>query len=25
MAATDADERAWLHTVIGALALDLHE
>ena len=25
MAATDSDERAWLHTVIGALALDLHE
>jgi cell volume regulation protein A len=25
MASTDADERAWLQTVIGALALDLHE
>jgi cell volume regulation protein A len=25
MATADADERAWLHTVIGALALDLHE
>ena len=25
MAATSADERAWLHTVIGALALDRHD
>jgi cell volume regulation protein A len=25
MGVTDADERAWLQTVIGALALDLHE
>jgi cell volume regulation protein A len=25
MSSADADERAWLQTVIGALALDLHE
>jgi cell volume regulation protein A len=25
MATADPDERAWLHTLIGALALDLHE